>query len=376
MAYAAAAKLCVGMTALAGCLCLPPRVLAQDTPSRPAESARRWEIEFHAGQSWLGTPREGTGALPSPGSFTRFGRVDPREPSWYFGDGTALLNGVMAASGLSPRVTPLDSVLQSVIADRSGGGSVGVRLGRQIAARLDTEFGVDYVFGTLDVTPRARAGIEVSRSSFASTWATFLNDPLITGVRIGSVATVSEPKRADELLASGVVNVALLNRSRTRGYVTLGGAYLSNRVATVGATLKGQYQFILPTDSRVSLPPPFDETDLVSIRHDEREGLVAVVGGGLKYFASNRTGIRLDVRAFLSPSRSGTLVDATPSVVTVGPTEAGRAGTDMNAIRFVNNETYLGEPTTLSGRAVNFPTFSSTGVQQRIAVTVGLFWRF
>src|SRR5688572_3578875 len=63
-----------------------------------AQNAPKWEIEFHAGGLVTNNPTDGTTALPPAGAaFTTAGaRPSRRVSSWYFGDGAALLNEVLA----------------------------------------------------------------------------------------------------------------------------------------------------------------------------------------------------------------------------------------------------------------------------------------
>src|SRR5207249_982595 len=97
-----------------------------------------------------------------------------RTSSWYFGDGAVLLNQVNAALGLSPRITPLDPVLKSSLADRQQGGSFGFRVSRTLSDRFSAEFGVDYALGRLTMSAPALAGIEAARASFVPALAALI----------------------------------------------------------------------------------------------------------------------------------------------------------------------------------------------------------
>src|SRR5213593_4752238 len=80
--------------------CLTAPAMAQTKPDK-------WEVEVHGGGAQAINSTDGTGALPGPGATftTFFGFPSRRESSWYFGDGTVLLNQVSAVLGVGPRIT-------------------------------------------------------------------------------------------------------------------------------------------------------------------------------------------------------------------------------------------------------------------------------
>src|SRR5688572_17847300 len=89
-------------------------------------AAQQWEVEFHGG--WQATPdvSGGSGSLPPPGAtFSAPPFQSRRVSSWLFGDGAQLLNAIAGASGFNvpQRITPLDSVANNLLAQRSSGGS-------------------------------------------------------------------------------------------------------------------------------------------------------------------------------------------------------------------------------------------------------------
>ena len=86
-----------------------------------------WEIEVHGGGSLTSSLSGGTSDLPDPGALlaTR-GAPSRRISSWFFGDGSQLLNEAAAGFGfpfppVSERITPLDSVLANPLAERQNG---------------------------------------------------------------------------------------------------------------------------------------------------------------------------------------------------------------------------------------------------------------
>src|SRR5687767_14797788 len=88
-----------------------------------------WEIEGVGGLSIPRLPSGGEAALPPPGAtITTTSVLFPSRsvPSWFFGDGAALLNGVNARFGATP-IVPLDAALGAVGLNTSTGPAFGVR---------------------------------------------------------------------------------------------------------------------------------------------------------------------------------------------------------------------------------------------------------
>ena len=376
-------RLSTGIWLFAFCIGLVSPLRAQETAqpvasrlagavSAHAESDRLWGIEFYGGPSWPQVHLTGTGVLPAQQFFfTRFGETGRRVPSWYFGDGAALLNTVLTDAGLGLRLASLDSVLTSAIGDHRGAGTAGVRLSRSINTRIEAEFAFDYTRGTTGITSTTQQRIEASRTSFLSVFTAVLGGSDAFGV--SSIAPVPDPQTTHHMRITAAANVTMFQVSKkTRAYVTLGAGLQTRAASTLTATLVGHYQFF-PADFA-----PFSETDSVLVRYTEEDGrFVGVLGGGAKHFMTRRAGVRLDVRAYLSANRASTVVDATPTVAVVPFRQSASTSTATNPnIQFSNNEAATGEPSTLSGKTLGFQTFSATGVRREVAVTLGVFWRF
>ena len=113
-------------------------------------------------------PTGGTAALPAAGTPFSLPFSIPlggpqgtsrREASWYFGDGAALVNQVNAAQvniglGVTARITPLDPVLNSSVAQRANGGTFGFRISRHITPRYTAEFSFDYSLARLEMSSK------------------------------------------------------------------------------------------------------------------------------------------------------------------------------------------------------------------------------
>jgi hypothetical protein len=150
----------------------------------------------------------------------------------------------------------------------------------------------------------------------------------------------------------------------------MGAGVVSNSRNTVTAGLVGDYQFFLGGVT------PVHETDSVTVRYSVADRVfVGVLGGGLKYSISRRVGLRLDWRTYLGRNRLSTIVDSSPAVSTLTPAGSGASITNPG-IQFSNNPS-IGVQSNLSGpKIAGFRTFTGTGMQRQVSVTMGLFWRF
>jgi hypothetical protein len=114
-----------------------------------------------------------------------------------------------------------------------------------------------------------------------------------------------------------------------------------------------------------------DETDTVTVRTVLERRLAFMVGGGVKYPLGGRTSLRVDVRDHIYRDPQRTELDATP---VVQPTSSGLTFGSTPRLSFGSSPFAR---STLGGSAVSsFETYRARGVQQQIAVTVGLSWRF
>src|SRR5437870_3892869 len=76
-----------------------------------AAQDRRWEVEGSVGLVAARTAGDGTWTLPpAGGALVTSSPTSPTRqvPSWFFGDGASLLNGVSAQFGISARIAPLE----------------------------------------------------------------------------------------------------------------------------------------------------------------------------------------------------------------------------------------------------------------------------
>jgi hypothetical protein len=349
------------------------------TPMTAAAQAR-WEVEMHAGGTVNSQPAAGNAALPAAGTpfTTSNGLPSRRESSWYFGDGAAFVNQVNATRGLIARITPLDSVLTSAVAQRTNGGAVGLRVSRSITTRYAAEFSFDYSRTPVTLTDSALAGIEASRASFTSAFSV----PVPAGsqgaapvMSATSIATI-DSKRGSQWLTTGVININLTTTGRVTPFVSAGAGVVANGTDTPSATLVGNYRITGPAGTPMAGVVVHDETDSVTLRYPvDRYGFVGVVGGGVKYAVSRRWGVRLDVRAHLERNGVSNLVDAMPSIKTLTPPTVLSLPANPS-LQFSNNPS-TGAQSSLAGPVIlGFQTFHGTGLRVQPNIVAGVYLRF
>jgi len=338
-----------------------------------AQGPGKWELEVHGGGAFSGSADGTASSLPPATTALSLGNCSfcPTTrlvASWYFGDGTRLLNDTLRDYRLPGQAASLDSVLGTAATAWPNGASVGMRFSRVLTRRFSAEFALDYHVESLDFTQAATQALEQSRDGFATAFTSLFTLTPFTNERISSTLDIASGS-ARRLDATGVIVVNLKREGRFIPYVA-GGGGISNIIGEEpAATLKGSYQFTFGGLS------PFDERDTVTVRTAvDRHTPVGVLGGGVKWNVSPRWGIRADVRGHFSGSRVTTLLDASPastpsttiSVVTISGFEP--------SIQFSNIALV---PTSLSGQPLTgATTFEGNGVHVETRVNGGVFFRF
>lgn len=348
---------------LCAALLLPTAALAQ---------GGRWEVEFHGGGTFVGAPGGGTTSVPAPGGpFTTVtGSTSRAVPSWYFGDGTRLLNDFLTSFGVSNRIMSLDPVLNTPLVERSTGAGVGFRLGREITPRFGAEFNLDITSTPMRLTGQALAGVEASRASFVPA---FVDGVLATGPfsRVTAASDVHVATGTSrQIAATGALNINLRTRGRVTPYATVGAGLIVNQGEPPAVDLDGSYAFDM-----LGLFP-IAEHDSVQFRHVDDTTFVGVLGAGFKTRITPRSGIRVDARVHVGRDTARTLLNADPDRAPAGPATARAVASYLTpGIQFSNSDA-LG-PTTLSGASVDdFKSFSADGLFTQGLITVGYFWRF
>ena len=293
--------------------------------------------------------------------------VEPRESSWYFGDGAVLLNQVNTALGATAKITALDPVLNGSAVQRRNEGSFGFRISRHINPRYTAEFRLDYGRGRLEMNDTFLAGIEASSASFMSAF----NARIADLVPATSTVTIHD-REGHQTFTIGALGINLKTDGKIIPYATIGGGLVSNTGGTPSATLTGNFQIPMGPNRVIF----YNETDTVNLRYSiEHRTFVGVLGGGIKYAVTPRWGIRLDVRASLSKNSGSNLLDANPNVATLAPAIVAMSPTNPTIVWSNNPST--GVQSSLSGPPINgFQTFAGSGTQVQISIAPGFFWRF
>jgi hypothetical protein len=330
-----------------------------------------WEIEGHGGLSMLRIPAGGTSTLPEPGApiVTSTPVFPSREvPSWFFGDGARLLNDVNRDFDLTPRVTPLDSVLESLGLDASTRGAFGLRVRRTITPRYAVELGLDVLAGSASLTDELLAGVDASRNTFGTAMGALLSTgPFVNTVVDANVASADGEGRV--VLLTGSVIYDFAAQSAFVPYMLLGGGLSARTGDLPSVSLTGTYR----TD--IVGVVPIAETDRVTLRPEQDTVFVGVVGGGIRRAVSSRWGFQIDGRVFLGPSSARLLIDADPSIANGLPPGFIESFTNP-AIQF-SNDPSLGRRSSLSAPELHgFEAFTGSGLQTRVLVTVGVYVRF
>jgi hypothetical protein len=352
-------------------------VLAAATPR--AFAGQAWEIEVHGGGLITTNPTHGTIEMPPPSSSVPISPLQPSftiepVPSWFFGDGAALLNGALPAR-LGAGIVSLEPVLTSRFVERRSGGSVGIRFGRSLSRRFSAEFSLDRASGELAVLQHDIDRITASEASFLSTWNALLGlGPTIGGQTVDADLRADE-KRGSQLITTGTMLINVFSSGTVHPYFAVGAGYIGARDHAPSVTLTGNYRFVFPVTPQIPsvIPIQVDQTDAVTIRSTAKNAVTGVLGGGLKYALSKRWGVRVDVRDHINRDVIRTTVTAVPASASSG---AGTLTLGFSSGQFLVFSTSRGVPSTLSASVHDFQTFGGTAIVNQVNVSAGLFWRF
>ena len=328
---------------------------------------RPWEIEVLGGAVVSRAASDGRQTLPPAGApiVTSNPLFPSREvPSWFFGDGTTLVNSVNQEFQGAAEITPLDSVFARAGGDRTG--AFGARLRRAMSDRTTMEIAVDFL-GSARLTPSDLAStVEAARHSFGDTFTELLRTGPFTSVVVDASAEVTDTPRK-EIAATLALNTDLGRLGPLTPYLTFGGGLVTGIGTEPTATLIGRYRTL------VLGQVPIDETDRVTVRYERPIAFAAVLGGGFRKDVSERWALRIDARALIGPDTTRVRVTAEPSVTRGTPGGFVESFTNP-AIQF-SNDPSLGRRSSLNTAALDTVVFDG-GIQSRIVVTVGIARRF
>jgi hypothetical protein len=360
---------------VAGMVALGPRVVSAQVMSPGPKREAKWTAEVYAGAMMSPTPTAGdAAAFPIGSTFrTEQGASSRTNASWYFGDGATLFNEVNAqfASRFNirfPQLAPLDGMLTSAALGRRGAGAFGLRVTRRVTKRFGVEFSVDISQERLQMTTAAKDAVENARASFERGFSGLLATLPQTRLQVTSTAEIDEAASTRQRTITGALTIALTKHRRFAVHALVGGGQRFGRDDAIEARLRGHYQF------RFLDTYPIDESDTVTIRlADRRAGAVGVVGGGVTTDLGARHGARAGVRVIVGGSGGlSTSVEAAASAQRTAPFVALPSNTSPS-LQF---STTASERSSLGGSISGVKTFTGSGLDTRILLTVGYFIRF
>jgi hypothetical protein len=334
------------------------------TPAAAQQDAR-WEIEAYGGLLAGQAFSSGTRTLPAPGApiVTSSPIFPSREvPSWLFGDGATLLNGVNADFGLPGRIVPLDAAFAPLDTPRTA--NFGARVRRRLSPRWAMEIGVDTTASVSIGADALGAAVESTRGSFVTAFSDLLGSGPFAGVLVGATAATEAGHRRETALT-----LALNRRFGSWGafapYATFGGGVAIGSGTQPSASIDARYRFVV-----LGLVPIGGDDHLV-VRYGSGTAFVGVVGAGLQRDLSDRWGLRLDARVLIGPDTTRVKLDAAPTFVR-GGTEPGFVESFTNpAIQF-SNDPSTGRVSSLGGAGLQgFDVFKG-GTRARTQITIGV----
>jgi len=345
---------------LVACLMLPSVAAAQD---------RKWEIEGYAGILAAQPASAGRVAIPPPGApiVTSSPTFPARATSsWLFGDGAALLNGVLEEFGRPGRVTPLDAVFGPVPSAHPA--AFGLRVRRRLNPRTALEVTVDGFAQSSIPSEEISDAIDRTFDSLGSAMTDlFASGPFSPSRVVTASGTIHAPY--DDGSITAAVNRDVWRLGSFQPYFTLGGGVMIPREEFfAGGSAQARYT------TSILGEVPIDETDTVRVAFTRPASAVFVLGGGLRHDFSHPWSLRVDARLLVGPDTTRITLDATPSVVRGTP--AGFIESFTNpAIQF-SNDPATGRVSSLSGPALSGVEVFRGGVLARTIVSVAVARRF
>jgi len=340
-------------------------VLLTATAARAQD--RKWEIELYGGGVST-SASEGTRTLPPAGPpLVTTSPIFPSRavPSFFFGDGANLLNGVTGEFDLSARIVPLDDTFAK-LAGRTA-ASFGVRLRRWINRRVSAELAADFSPSSEAAPEGFEDAIESARQSFGPVFTGLLGSGPFGGLSIESTGS-GVAGRQRETAVTAAANIHFSEHKSLVPYVTLGGGVVFASGTLPEASVDGRYRFTIGGEV------PIAETDAVRLRFERASAFAMVAGGGVGRNLTKSLSLRVDARVFVGPDSTRIFV-STASSNTPG-TPAGFIESFTNPGIQFSNDPATGRRSTLSGPALDgFQVFDG-GMRTRAVLTVGVSRHF
>ena len=355
-----AAGIALLMPAAAAAQTRPP---AQTKP-KPAGPPYKWEITLHGG--WATGAATPDGATRTPLSGPVFTMADGvtqtrQVASWFYGDGTTLLNQVLQLRGITARMAQLDDG-DWPSATRLPGFEAGVRLARHLRGNTWFEMGVDVGLDPLGFEDDARSLIEETRASFESAFTALASSA--TPVASSTVTATAAPESGGRRLTVSAV-LQYRGRERVKPFLLAGLGVTNPFGDPATLTLAGTYRFTLPGQAVV------EETDTMQLRYNDKGSAVWILGAGVSPELTRRSGYRLEARVLFGSTTVTGLLDAEPARPSSGGAlilNSTNPGLQLSSRSDI-------QPS-LSGSVANFDAFTGEGRSIRWVLSAGYVLRF
>ncbi len=360
---------CIGVFFAAAAV--TPGVAGAQTSTKPASSRSsepRWEVSFHGTVATRGKAPTGESRTPAAGP--TFIMADGSTPSryvssWFYGDGTDLLNQVLSLRGIGS-MRALDQPPGWPIPSPSG-PAVGVRLARQLKGGIWFETGVDYGLTGLgfDTTETERS--EATRASFETAFRALAGSAPSVITASSVTSTVESGVGGRRLLVSGVVQYR--GPERVVRPVLFGGAGV---VSTVGSpatlTLAGTYRLTTPAQAVI------EETDTMRLRYKTNSALVWIFGGGFMHDLTRSSAYRVELRVLATAAtKTSAELEASPFRVVTTPGGVVVLNATNPGLQF---SSLSGITPSLSLTRTPFDAFSGEGSSFQLALSASYVWKF
>ncbi len=333
------------------------------------ERSGRWQVELLGGVSLFDLPSSGDAALPPPGpTITGTGPANQsrRVPTWFLGDGAALINGTNQELGVAAQLTPIDEALVG-LGLRGGNAPLGgVRIARYFTDRIALELGATLHQGSAEIDPALISAAQAASAGFEQAFTGLFSAGAFSNVSVASSSNVAGATTR-ELLATVALRVHVVEGS-TSPYLTIGGGVLSGIGTRPSITLQGSYAFTFLSG------PSFAESDTLTVGFKQPLSLQGIVGAGFRTTLAPRVTLVVDGRAMIGRPTYTLTLESSPTIETRSPGALVESFTTP-AVHFSNNpaaglSTLSGDP--LSG----FEAFRSSDWQVRYVITAGIGIRF
>ena len=337
-------------------------------PAALAAQDRKWEIEGYAGVLAGQAASAGKVTIPPPGApiVTSLPTFPARATSsWLFGDGAAMLNGVLEEFDRTRRITPLDPVFAPVPGTHPAAS--GLRVRRRLSPRAALEIGVEGFWSSSIRSADISRALETAFDSFGPAFVDlFASGPFTSSRVVTAEGVIHAPY--DEAAITAAVNRDVWHLGSFQPYVTFGGGMIMPpEESFAGGSASARYTTTILGEA------PIDETDSVRVEFVRPKSAVVVLGGGLRHDFSRPWSLRIDARVLVGPDTTRITLDASPSVARGTP--AGFVESFTNpAIQF-SNDPATGRVSSLSGPTLHAEVFNG-GVLARTIVSVAIARRF